>query len=83
MKPSMNKYKSWDDWESAVNLAGLNTPVSKSLELLLGAAHLRPSLSSDEQHRLFMSLSDRVQSEIGAIMADKSISKQDAILQAK
>jgi hypothetical protein len=82
-KTGMNKYKNWDDWESSVNLAGLQAPLRKLLDLLLSAAHLRASLSSDEQHRLFMSLSDRVQSEIGVIMAGKSISKQDAMLQAK
>lgn len=69
------KFTSWNDWESAVNLAGLDVPLRESLDLLLSAAHLRSSQSSDEQHNLFMSLSRRVQSEIDAMLTGKSISK--------
>jgi competence protein ComGF len=69
------KFTSWNDWESAVNLASLDAPLRKLIDLLLGAAHLRSSQSSDQQHNLFMSLSRRVQSEIDAMLTGKLISK--------
>ena len=74
-KTKKTKFTSWNDWESAVNLTGLDAPLRKLIDLLLGAAHLRSSQSSDEQHNLFMSLSRRVQSEIDAMLTGKSISK--------
>lgn len=64
----MKRFKSWNDWEAAVEAGSKSASIRDKFDLMIGAAGLMASQSTDVQHTKFLALALDVESEMKSIL---------------